>query len=278
MGRAKLCGSMCGLTLAAVFTLEARAAGGSCSAAGRCAASWSIPPASLAALRATAAAPLVLMGQTQDPPDGGGDREEAGRWDWRRRLERRAEGEDRGLGAARPRRQGPPLNLTPQQIERLMNFLKENLPELHQRLEELGGQDEEALRRRVHRIAPRIIEMARTKHEDPPLGELMIEEFRLDTDIFELVRRYRAATDASFKNQARQQLEALVAKQFEVHHARQVMQLERLEGRLAAQRQRLQEENDNRDRIIARRLNRVLEGLPPPPAEPEPPAGEPPED
>lgn len=193
--------------------------------------------------------------RSEDDPQGPDDRRAGRRWG---RPERRPD--EPGPPGAPEYRPGdrPALHPTPEQLDRVLEFMEEYFPDQFDRLEELKLRHADLFRQRVRRMAPRIFELIHTMEQDPELGELMAREYRLEAEIRELARRYRGSKDADFKNQARQELRQLIEANFDVQVQRQYMQIERLEQRIVRQRQRLEREAEHRDSVIIRRVNRLL--------------------
>lgn len=160
----------------------------------------------------------------------------------------------------RPFPDRPPRPLTAKQIDETMSFIQEHFPIAHRLLSGLQMRNPRLFRRRLQHIAPRIMEMQRAVNDDPPIGRLLIADFRLESEIIELRHKYRLTDDAEKQAQIRNKLQDAIGKQFDVQIQRQKLTLNRLEKRLDAQRQRLDRQSDRRDQIVNDRLKDALTG------------------
>jgi hypothetical protein len=151
-------------------------------------------------------------------------------------------------------------DLTPAQVDEVMAFVEQHFPIAYDVLGRLEERNPRVFRRRIQHMAPRIFEMKRAVQEDPPIGRLLVADFRLESEIIELRRQYREARDPATKQSLRGELEGLIGRQFDVQLQRQSLLLERLETRLDAQRKRVERQAERRDQIVNERLLEALNG------------------
>ena len=150
--------------------------------------------------------------------------------------------------------------VSPEQTEQLMEFLEEHFPKRHRLLRRLQEHNPRAFERRVSELAPRVLELLLRTREDPELGELLIEQQRLEEDLRELVREYRALEDdaEAAREGLRSQIEEDVARLVDIGLERREHEIAALERRLQRQREVLQEDLDSRQQMVAERVEEVL--------------------
>jgi hypothetical protein len=151
--------------------------------------------------------------------------------------------------------------VSPEQAEQLMEFLQEHFPKRHRLLRRLQEHNPRAFERRVAELAPRVLELLLRTREDPELGELLIEQQRLEEDLRELVREYRVSdAEAELAPESqRGQIEEIVARLVDIRLERREHEIAALERRLQRQREMLQEDLDNRELLVAEHVEEVLE-------------------
>ncbi|UCG32049.1 MAG: OmpH family outer membrane protein [Phycisphaerales bacterium] len=178
------------------------------------------------------------------------------------------EGQQARLGGFdRPDMRGAPPGrerfpfVSPEQTEQLMEFLEEHFPKRHRLLRRLQEHNPEAFEHRVSELAPRVLELLLRTREDPELGELLIEQQRLEEDLRELVREYRAldAEAEVAREGLKGQIEEIVARMVDIGLERREHEIAALERRLQRQREMLQEDLDNREQMVAEHLQAALE-------------------
>lgn len=151
-------------------------------------------------------------------------------------------------------------DLTPAQVDEVMTFVEAHFPIAYNVLSRVEERNPRAFRRRIQQIAPRIFEMKRAIQEDPPIGRLLVADFRLESQIIELQHEYRQTPDAFKKRGLAAELRLRITEQFDVQVRRQRLTLDRLEERLDAQRQRLDNQADRREQIILERFQDAMHG------------------
>jgi type IV secretory pathway VirB4 component len=141
------------------------------------------------------------------------------------------------------------------EIEEVMAFLKNNLPELHERMERLR----ETNKRRFHmmmkrRIGPRMRDLMNLPQE---VRQAHIRDSQLKIKVFRVARNLQEADTTEQKNKYRKQLQKLLAEQFDVEQKVRQYRLKQLEEQLDRLKKDLEQREKDRDDIIADRLKRL---------------------
>lgn len=153
--------------------------------------------------------------------------------------------------------------------ERLMDFLRENNPRMHQRLERLRQHNPEAADQALHDRQERFRELMQERAEHP-------EAFAVRQEAFAARERVHAAARALVMNPedraAMAEVRDAVEQAFDVQLKVHEMTLSRLSAELEAARERLEEQQANREQAIDSRVEEVIERA----AQGGPPASPPP--
>lgn len=189
--------------------------------------------------------------------------------------DRRADGEarpKRGEGRARDRtpsvRRRPPATqpaasadepLTPDQTERMMQFARENLPNLYERLDRLRTSNPEAFRSMLRKMRGRLLPMMELKSRNPRAAERMIAEHRARLAIADLAARYRRARNDAERSRLRRQLEQRIQERFDRHQERARQEIDELRKRLDEQARQLTDREQRREELIRREIERTLQ-------------------
>ncbi|GMV97905.1 MAG: hypothetical protein AMXMBFR83_22580 [Phycisphaerae bacterium] len=159
------------------------------------------------------------------------------------------------LGPAPARPPGPDEPLSPERIDQLMRFTRENFPQVHDRLRRLREADPVAFQHMIRRTAARLQNILDAQQRDPRLAERMIEEQRIQLALADLARRYHQARTDGERERIRRQIEARLGERFERQQGRARREIENL-------RRRLDERERNREEILRLELRRLLYGPP----------------
>ncbi len=199
------------------------------------------------------------LGDPKGPPPLAGPRDKKGGEDRPGPRDRGRPG--RGPMGDRPDRSGPggpdPDFLTPEQVDRLMGFIKENLPQFHERLAAARQNNPAAFRLMIHQAARRLFPIVRMKFENPELAEKMIAEFKAQIVIDDLTQRYRKASRAE-REQLKPQLRQHVATRFDMRLERLRIEIRNLQRRLDEAKQELTDQEENKQELIDERLDDLL--------------------
>ncbi len=152
-------------------------------------------------------------------------------------------------------REGPPLS--PEQREKILAFVDENMPLLSMRLREASEKSAEAvdmlLRRRLFEIH-RLMELQAT---DPKAFASALREERLSFTSYGLVRQYRTAKTDEERERIKTDLRKAVEELFQIRYENELYRIEKLEEKLRELRDVLAERDANRQEIIDRYLTRI---------------------
>lgn len=158
------------------------------------------------------------------------------------------------------RRSGRPRN-PEEKIRRVMEVLRKELPEWHERLSRLCEESPDRCHRAIRKLYPMIREYLSLKQRDPELARTVIEEFRLEHELRELGRAYQKAEDDP-EEQARisTEIETRVRRQLEIRLQRREARLADLEQRLTREREKYEKEREGLDAKVEDRVNRIKSG------------------
>ncbi len=192
---------------------------------------------------------------------GGGDQD-------RRRPRRGPRGER--FGGDGPPRRGPGpgrdfphprFELTPEVVERVMEFLEEKLPDWHERLDQLRDENPQAFRGALRRVIPLVEEYRRLQETNPDLAKKVIEEFGIEHQLRKLARQYlEAEGDLEAQEKIETQIAPLVRKQLEIRLLRQEAKLDEMQKRLDRGREKLEEDRAKLDKSVAKRIKQIKKG------------------
>lgn len=203
------------------------------------------------------------------------------------------------LGGPRQRRFGPGGNpegpgprggsgpMTPEQVEKTMDFMKAHMPGMHDRIAALREADPIAFERLINRMGPRVREAADIKERDPKLFDLRAEELKAGFRVLESVRNYRDALKAEKSDKpeaspkvesARKELREALDAQYETRLAVQGHEIDGVSKRLDKLRGDLDKSKEKRAANIDAVLKAITEGkefrdVPFPPPLAPPPGG-----
>jgi hypothetical protein len=155
---------------------------------------------------------------------------------------------------------GPFGVISPEQTEQLMEFIREHFPERYKLLRRMRERNPELFQRRIAEAAPRVLELLLRMKENPELGELMIQQQRLEEELHERVDDYFliAEEDDAEREELRAAVEDTVSQLVELRLQRRRMEIDALQHRLEEQRERLEEDWAARDEIAADEVRKLL--------------------
>ncbi len=198
----------------------------------------------------------------RNPGDGDAHRRPPGEDRDDRDLENPPEPPDEpGLGPMPPAgegRGGPMFGPDPERTRRVMKFLKEHYPRMHERLAELQDRDPRAFHRQMMRMLPRLPELMGILERNPKLGKLMIEEHQLEMDIRDATMEYHRARTEATPAQMKERLRELIGKQFDIRQEKLQLMISEMERELARKKEQLSEQAAKKDEVIKRELERRL--------------------
>jgi hypothetical protein len=197
------------------------------------------------------------------PPGAEGDapRQERDGRPWDRRPDR--------MDGDRPGREGPgrdrdgerPSFRDPEHRERVMAYLREHLPEVADRLDEMNESNPQLAERITSRLGPRVGEIMDLQEREPELASLKLEELRNGLAIIEAIRQCREAGDSPEQlAPARATLSARIADQFDIRARLNANEIERLRRRLDRLQADLDSQLSEREQTIQQRTDDFLSG------------------
>ena len=167
--------------------------------------------------------------------------------------------DDQPNGPDRRDQRGPrkgPRTLTAPQEKELDEFLAKHFPKIGQELRDHGRRDRPMFRKIASRLRSRLWDLYQAYKLNPELGEVLIEQQRVEFNIRRLSRAMRVgqATPA----EAEPELRELIERQFDLKLHRRQIELEALEVKLKAQRERLEQFKRIREKYVDQLLKDVL--------------------
>lgn len=157
--------------------------------------------------------------------------------------------------------------MTPEQVDRAMGFIREHMPQLHERLSAFRESDPVGFERLMNRMGPRIREAASVKDRDPKLFELRANEIRAGIQVLESARAYhdlkreKAPDDKLAAAQAT--LRDALAAQQDARAAMMAREIDALSERVKSLQADLERNKANRDNAIDALLDQITKGKEP---------------
>ncbi|HZW09120.1 MAG TPA: hypothetical protein VFF69_04385 [Phycisphaerales bacterium] len=181
--------------------------------------------------------------------------------DWERWRRVRQEHRDPAPGAERP----APEADGPRRIDpaRVMEFLEEHAPEVAARIAEVRSGSPRRAEALLARLGPRIAEILAARERDPALAEIMTREFKVGMELLEVggqAARARREGDDGRLGELRPRLAELAAEQVDLRLRRREHEITVLAERIAALRQELDEQRQERQELIDAVVERASEG------------------
>ena len=184
----------------------------------------------------------------------------------------------RGGAGLKPPRRGPGTDdewLSPEQPEKILQFVRPHFPKLAHHLGRLRESDPEAFRRAVDRLRGPLFEIARAMEHDPEAAKKMIQALRIEIELAELQRQYQAPGQEPKREQVKARIREKLEERFDLRLERLRRDIRELEKRLDEAKRQLADRERDKDAIIGKELDRVLSGAAEPlPEHPPPPPPE----
>lgn len=177
---------------------------------------------------------------------------------------------DRARDGSRPGREGrggpgefgrQRDEMSPWMIDRVMDLLREELPEWYGRLEEMREHRPEQFRRAMRRVQPVVREYTSLRDKHPELAETVLEEFRIEGRLRSMGRAFREARgDESRQAEIEQEVTQLVKRQFEFKMRRRMARMEEIQRRLMREREKFEREKISLPRRVQDRVRQITRG------------------
>lgn len=162
----------------------------------------------------------------------------------------------RGPGADTPGPHGGggkdanPSELTPEARRRLREFLRDQIPSVHEQLAEIERQDRAMGDTLFDRMIPQLHEIVTEMDRNPAFGALKLEEMRTGLAVVDATQHFRALpADASPETKAAAEtaLRDAIAARFDARMKMREHELERLAARISELHEQIKEERAGRD-------------------------------
>jgi hypothetical protein len=145
-----------------------------------------------------------------------------------------------------------------------MAFIRENMPEVAARMDQVKSSDPEVADRLNARIGPRVAEIMALQEREPEFARLKSDELANGLALIDAFKQARDARDDPEKlKAARATLAARVADQFEIRTRLRQREIEKLRGRLDRLESELQEQVGHRDQDIQKSVDDMMSGKAP---------------
>lgn len=148
--------------------------------------------------------------------------------------------------------------LSPEEIDRLMEFARQNFPELHERLSHLQESNPPAFQHMINRARGPMGEILRMARDNPELAKKLIQIYRVETGLAELRRRYHHASSDQQREQTKADIRAQLEKRFDLRLKRSRFEIRMLEKRLEEAKKSLAERERDKEKFIEAELEQQL--------------------
>ena len=157
--------------------------------------------------------------------------------------------------------QGTPVivrDLNSQQEAEVLKYLEEYYPERVDQLSRIKESRSDTYREQLLRAYTQMIFLNSLKESDPEQYQQVVEERNLEAESNNLATQYKNMTNISEKEKIKTELETLLNKLFDYRQRNRIVEIERLEERLANLKEENQNRLDNKDEIVKDRLYELL--------------------
>jgi len=149
--------------------------------------------------------------------------------------------------------------LTQEQEEAALEHVKATYPEeRYQKLQDLKGTRPAIYNRLVQKAYQEMQYLENLKERDPEMYEAMKEKRELEIQTKQLVDQYKNTENETEKVNLKNQISELLNKIFDIRQENRQKEIERLEKRLAEAKENNKKRLQNKDEIIAERLEDLL--------------------
>ncbi|GIK17435.1 MAG: hypothetical protein BroJett003_23990 [Planctomycetota bacterium] len=155
-------------------------------------------------------------------------------------------------------------HMSAQERRRFELFVERSFPEVWNELQPQRERDARAYNKRMERLAVELMPIFEEQAENADRAAILIREKQLEMRIQEVVAEFMLAKDEPARAKSRALLIDLVGKLFDAVEERRILDIRRLEERLAVLKQRVAENSRDRDTIIARQVELHLNPTPAP--------------
>ena len=214
-----------------------------------------------------AASSLAMAEENGSKPAPDGPRRGPGgmqKWPGSRvpRPARPPDGERPRPGEHGPFGRGPSIfrDVTDEQIETILAFMKEHMPWRLESLQKMQESDPERFRQFCRRLRFEIAQLQQLKGRDEAAFRKAIEERQLKMQALALAHKIRETEGTGEKDKLTQQLREVLNRTFDLELATHEAHIRGLDERIEQLRRELKERAEHRSEIVEKRLNEALEG------------------
>lgn len=222
----------------------------------------------LALAAALVAASILAMAEEDEPkpaPDGprrgpgGVQRRPGSRGP---RPARPPDGERPRFGEHSPFGRGPPIfrDVTDEQIETILAFMKEHMPWRLESLQKMRESDSGRFRQFCRGLRFEIAQLLQLKKRDEASFRKALEERQLKMRAMTLAHQIRQTEDAQQKEELTAQLRQVLNRTFDLELATHEAHIRGLDERIEQLRRELKERAEHRSEIVEKRLKEAMEG------------------
>lgn len=161
-------------------------------------------------------------------------------------------GPRRGQGRPGESRRPGWQRMNQKEKEQLHRFAQEHFPRLYEELQRAKDKHPERYQQRMRRMMPELRHLMELSKTHPERAALSIRERRCDMSMRRLARKYRRTEDEAKRQTLRAEIHELATKSFECRHNRRALEISAFETRLEELKERHEEANEMRSRIIRR--------------------------
>jgi len=178
------------------------------------------------------------------------------------RPARPPDGERPRFGEHSPFGRGPSIfrDVTDEQIETILAFMKEHMPWRLESLQKMRESDLERFRQFCRRLRFEIAQLQQLKGRDEAAFRKAIEERELKMQALALAHKIRETEDPGEKEKLTRQLREVLNRTFDLELATHEAHIRGLDERIEQLRRELKERAEHRSEVLEKRLKEALQG------------------
>jgi hypothetical protein len=151
-------------------------------------------------------------------------------------------------------------------VEDVLEVLHQANPELEARIREAMKDNPDRVKELVRATTGKLQPILDKKHGDPPMYQLMVQEFRCTTLLEQQAKMVRDASDPGQAQKEKDQLRQLLHERFAVRQQIEDLVLKRREELVAELKQQYEARAKDEDKIVDEELKHILAAAAPKPA------------
>lgn len=157
---------------------------------------------------------------------------------------------------------GPARALSDEEREKVKAVLRERLPRVADRFEQLAAQEPKMAQMLLDRVGARVQRAESVRHEDPEVSDLRLKEIEIGSDAISFVRDWRKAkraSDAPALEKAGAELRTAISTLFDVRVKLRESELRQVSQRLQQMQGDLNRFQAERERVVERTFKQMTE-------------------